>query len=246
MSSEIGNFTPVPHSLAQEVGLVCAAVYGVVWRYCQMKDGICRASLDTLGSDINVDRATVMRSVKKLCELGYLIDQTPARRNAPHTYILAKSVAECNSPEVEAVAPNNSSSPTVAECNATVAESHLKIDSKKDSKDNIAANAPLLPDTKYSHLLFEKLAVEFGAKGRRPPAKFPSLACKRKFDARAKYLNGNTAMAIDRALEKGILAVTGVTDFIAKWNPPPPTVEEPTEKIIAIERATGQEIRRNE
>lgn len=152
MSSEIGNFTPVSHSLAQEVGLVCAAVYGVVWRYCQMKDGICKASLDTLGSDISVDRATVMRSIKKLCELGYLLDQTPDRRNAPHTYILSKSVAQCNSSmdtpvvirsesEAETVAHNNNSKQSVAQSNATVAQSnrsvaqsHLKID-KETLKD---------------------------------------------------------------------------------------------------------------
>lgn len=114
------------------------------------------------------------------------------------------------------------------------------------SKDNVAANTALLPDTKYSHLLFEKLAVEFGARGRRPPAKFPSLACKRKFDARAKYLNGNTETAIDRALEKGIMAVIGVTDFIAKWNPPPPTVEEPKEQVILTDAQTGERIKRYE
>jgi len=113
----------------------------------------CRASLDTLGADINVDRATVMRSIKKLCELGYLADQTPGRRNAPHTYTLLKSVAECNSParndmatHNETVAHDNTpkqtvadSNATVAECNATVAESHLKrvfkIDSKKEDKE---------------------------------------------------------------------------------------------------------------
>lgn len=154
MSSELGSFTPIPHSLAQEVGLVCAAVYGEVWRYCQMKDGSCKASLDTLGSGISVDRATVMRSIKKLCELGYLKDQTPDRRNAPHTYILSKTVAESNRLEDEtvavdnnlngkSVAESNSSSQSVAENNATVAqrkatvaESYLSIDSEKTKDIN--------------------------------------------------------------------------------------------------------------
>jgi len=39
VTADIGSFTPVPHTLAQEVGLVCAAVYGAVWRYCQMEEG---------------------------------------------------------------------------------------------------------------------------------------------------------------------------------------------------------------
>ena len=134
------RWTPIIEPLAQEVGLVCAAVYGAVWRKCQMEDGICRASLDTLGKDINVDRATVMRSIKKLCELDYLTDQTPDRRNAPHTYTLSKSVAECNSNTVvmrnspkesvaeenKSVAHNNSSIGDTAQEGKTVAESHLK------------------------------------------------------------------------------------------------------------------------
>lgn len=151
-----GPFTMVSHLLAQEVGLVCAAVYGAVWKKCQLEDGVCKASLDTLGSEIHIDRATVMRSIKKLCELGYLLDQTPGRRNAPHTYILAKSVAQCNSsedttvvmrnsPEGETVADdnksvayNNSSMADEAQGGKTVAESHLKrISSPLESlKDN--------------------------------------------------------------------------------------------------------------
>src|SRR3990172_8983881 len=137
-------FTMVYHILAQEVGLVCAAVYGEVKRRCGLERGVCDASLDTLGTTIHLDRATVMRSIKKLCELGYLIDQTPGRRNAPHTYILSKSVAECNNTSVvmrnsskesvaernKSVAHNNSSIENEAQEDKTVAESHLKI---KDS-----------------------------------------------------------------------------------------------------------------
>lgn len=89
----------------------------------------------------------------------------------------------------------------------------------KPKKEINADESALLPDTPHSRLFFEKLATEFRAKGRRPPEKFTSLACKRKFDARADYLNGNTEAAIERALQKGILGVTEITDFIAKYDP---------------------------
>lgn len=163
MSSELGSYTPIPHSLAQEVGLVCAAVYGVVWRKCQMKEGICKASMDTLGTDINVDRATVLRNIKKLCKLGYLVDLTPDRRNAPHDYVLAKTVAECNSLGGESVAMGNSlkgesvaysnsykqsvaeNNATVAQRNATVAESYLKIDSEETLKDTTSKEVGASP-----------------------------------------------------------------------------------------------------
>lgn len=168
---DTGNFTMVSHVLAKEVGLVCAAVYGTVWRYCQMKEGICRASLNTLGADLSIDRATVLRSIDKLCKLGYLVDQTPDRRNAPHTYILGKSVAECNSsidttvvirnsPEVKTVAYNNSSNKTVAqnnatvaECNATVAESYLNRVSKRESKRGEKPPADSLDDISWQAIL---------------------------------------------------------------------------------------------
>lgn len=113
-----------------------------------------------------------------------------------------------------------------------------KKDSKKPinklSKDN-GEKSPLLPDTPQSQLLFEKLKTEFNAKGRHAPQKFPSLACKRKFDARAKYLNSRTALAINRALEKGILSVTGIVDFIAKWEPKNGQVERGSKKTTIDE-----------
>ena len=84
--SESGGWTPVIDSLARDQGLITAAVYGVVWRYCQMQDRVCRASLDTLSAHLHLDRGTVLRHIKKLCAAGYLRDLTPDRRNAPHVY----------------------------------------------------------------------------------------------------------------------------------------------------------------
>ena len=137
---DAGDFTMVSHALAKEVGLVCAVVYGAIWRYCKRYDGVCNASLNTIGNDVSLDRATVMRNIEKLCSLGYLIDQTPGRRNAPHTYIIGRTVVMRNSLDVAddnrpqetvvvdntTVAHNNSSMDSVAQNNATVAESHLK------------------------------------------------------------------------------------------------------------------------
>lgn len=95
----------------------------------------------------------------------------------------------------------------------------IDIDSDKDKdKDNGKKVSPLLPDTIYSELLFEKLSTEFRAKGRNVPKKFPTLACKKKFDTKAVDLGDNLEPAIERALQKGITSVSGVTDFIAKWS----------------------------
>lgn len=69
---QIGGFTPVIDILAEEVGMVEALVYGVVWRYCQAGDGTCKASLNLLASHIAADKKTVERHIKTLCEIGYL------------------------------------------------------------------------------------------------------------------------------------------------------------------------------
>lgn len=84
--TEVKGFTPIIDALAQETSLTTAAVYGVVWRYCQMDDRICRASVETIAERIGVSRKTAERHLTILVDLGYLIDTTPNRKNAPHIY----------------------------------------------------------------------------------------------------------------------------------------------------------------
>lgn len=82
----IKNFTPVPDALVAKYGLVTAAVYGRVWRYCEMKDGVCYASLESIAEGLGVNRATIMRHLATLVADGYLQDDTPGLRNRPHIY----------------------------------------------------------------------------------------------------------------------------------------------------------------
>jgi len=86
MLGEANGFTPVIDVVANELGLVPAAVYGVAWRYCQERKGVCFASLATMAKQLGLNPATVQRHLQKLCDAGYLEDTTPALRNKPHTY----------------------------------------------------------------------------------------------------------------------------------------------------------------
>lgn len=79
-------FTPLFDEVRQHTGLVAAAVYGVVWRYCQMSEHVCFASLETMARQAGVGRRTVMRGLAFLEEGGWIIDLTPERRNATHVY----------------------------------------------------------------------------------------------------------------------------------------------------------------
>lgn len=83
---QLEGFTPIIDQLVEETGLVTAAVYGVVWRYCQMRDQVCTASLDKIAGRLGLSYRTVLRHIKVLCELGYIEDRTPGVRNRPHIY----------------------------------------------------------------------------------------------------------------------------------------------------------------
>jgi hypothetical protein len=103
--SDVQGFTPVIDVLAQETSPATALVYGVVWRYCQMNDGLCRASVASIAQRIGLHAKTTRRHLKKLCQLGYLQDTTPARRHGPHLYrdtgterILALAQTRCVAP----------------------------------------------------------------------------------------------------------------------------------------------------
>ena len=75
----------VPHTrifdeLVPQFGLIGAAVYGVVWRYAQMRDGQCHASYERLASDIGVTARTLRTHVGKLQEAGLLSVQLQPER----------------------------------------------------------------------------------------------------------------------------------------------------------------------
>ena len=81
------GFTPVVDDIVNDVGVMPALIYGAVWRYCDSSSKrICYASLNKIADRVGLNRRTVIRHLKTLCERGYLIDRTPNKRNAPHTY----------------------------------------------------------------------------------------------------------------------------------------------------------------
>jgi DNA-binding Lrp family transcriptional regulator len=84
--AHVDGWTPVIDAVLDDVGIFSAMIFGRVWRYCQMKDGQCMASIDTIADEIHISRRTVERHLHRLVKKGYLIDLTPNRRNRPHTY----------------------------------------------------------------------------------------------------------------------------------------------------------------
>ncbi len=81
--------------------------------------------------------------------------------------------------------------------------------------------SPLIATSPKQQMLFDRLTGEIRAKhpGAREIKKFPSLACKAKFEQAEKRI-GDQQMeqAINRACEVGAISVPRAVDFIAKWN----------------------------
>lgn len=131
--TEVSGFIPVFEVVLHHYkDYMTALVFGRMWQYCGMSDGVCRASLERIGKDIEVSAVTVMRHAEKLVNDGYLIDTTPGRRNAPHVYMDGRKV-EMKSRFTAGMTINNA---TVINSNATVINSQLiKQDKTKINKD---------------------------------------------------------------------------------------------------------------
>lgn len=161
--AQVEGWTVLIDSLSKEHGLVTSAVFGRIWRFCGMADGVCTASLQRIADDLGLDRATVMRHAQTLVTAGYLNDLTPQRRNRPHTYadtgkagivLKISSVAQRNTEETR-VAESNI---TVAQRNTRVAESQLKRQLRKKERDSGADSpTPRTPD-----LLFDSICEVCG------------------------------------------------------------------------------------
>ena len=141
--AQVEGFTPVIDRVVKDTGShMTALVFGRMWRFCQMKDGVCNASLEKIAESLGISRTTVMTHAKKLVEAGYLEDRSPDLRNHPHTYadtgkaslhIGVSAGVDVNLLDVE----NDDVNLLDADVNlldTSVNLTHLKIDSKKEPK----------------------------------------------------------------------------------------------------------------
>jgi DNA-binding Lrp family transcriptional regulator len=84
--TKVDGWTPLIDALIRAYGLSVAAVFGRMWRYCQMSDNVCKASQETIATDLGLSRMTVSQHIATLVRDGYLADLTPDVRNRPHIY----------------------------------------------------------------------------------------------------------------------------------------------------------------
>lgn len=83
---QLSGFTPVIDGMIPEVGAQTALVFGKMWRYCQMSDGVCKAAQERIAHELRMSRATINTHIAKLTKAGYLEDMTPDLAGLPHQY----------------------------------------------------------------------------------------------------------------------------------------------------------------
>ena len=71
-------FTPTPDVLIDIYSnRIIALVWGKIFRYCQMKDGKCSASITRMSSELRITEKTFRKYLRILINDGYIQDLTP-------------------------------------------------------------------------------------------------------------------------------------------------------------------------
>lgn len=206
--ANVNGWTPLIDTIVDSEGIMIASVFGRMWRYCQMEDGVCTASQSTIAKELGVSRMTVFRHISKLCEDKYLEDMTPNIKNKPHIYkdtgkaelrILINAVSKSDS------AVTNSDSPTVT-------NSSLKRAIKKElNKELNCATAPdkeilmldlLFINIQHGYSLSEQIVKYNDAQGRKSTNKFASPQQKEAFEKVIAQLNSSFETVMIDAISK--------------------------------------------
>lgn len=89
---QAGNWTPSFDFVSRKFSKYksVGVVLGKMWRYSQMTDGVCRASIDRMAGELGISRNTFQDAVKLLESTGYLVDLTPTVVNHPHSYTIVE------------------------------------------------------------------------------------------------------------------------------------------------------------
>ena len=82
--TKVNGWTPMIDAIVEQYGCITAVVFGVIWRHCQMKDNVCRASKETLAKMTGLSKRTIILHANKLVEDGFL--SVYENKGEPSTY----------------------------------------------------------------------------------------------------------------------------------------------------------------
>jgi len=150
----VDGFTPCIDAIVKEYGLVTAAVFGVIWRYCQMEDDTCWASHETIGEKIGLTRQAIGEHAAKLVKSGYL----EIIESDPGSTIHYRDTGKANVSINITGGVNETDRGCKRNVQGGVNETDTKIDSLRENKENKYINTSKNFETyKYILELFAKL-----------------------------------------------------------------------------------------
>lgn len=79
------NFNPCPDEITEKFGLITSAVFGAIWRFSKMKDGVCWASQQKIAERCGITDRTVRTHIKILLENNYIMEQKIPGRASEYT-----------------------------------------------------------------------------------------------------------------------------------------------------------------
>lgn len=145
--TKLTGFTPILDTMSSRYGLVGAAVFGVVWRHANMRNGVCSASQERMAELLGVNRMTVNKWIATFCDNGYLEDTTPDTKNRAHVYRVTGKAGLMQTIEAFDFGDNlNSSDDFGDSLNSTTDSLNSSSDSLNSSSDNLVSTSRLLRD----------------------------------------------------------------------------------------------------
>jgi len=202
--TEVSGFIPIFDIVAEFYdNHMTALVFGRMWNYCGMSDGVCRAGLERLASDMKISRATVIRHIELLCADGFMIDLTPDRRNRPHEYKDGGKVVMKSQLSAVGVSQKNRG---VSQKNTRVSERYLI---KEDNTKDKSSTAAEFHDHKVKSNTFAIYEQNIGAL---TPLLSDELAEVEKEDTQGLFED-----AVKEALSKNVRNLKYIKAILARW-----------------------------
>ena len=203
-------------------------------------DGVCWPGYPKLADMIGTTQRQAMRVIDKLEQDGLIRKWENRGRGHSNLYFIKVGLPEQEAVEIERYieqlihekgdtgvrfydrkSQQNVTSRAVkrdTDVTRTKEEPTTKDSTDKSVDDDSTSHSQkdtLFPKTEYELELFKQINIERQAKGYSDALKFPSLACKQKFDQAAETLNGETKAMITKARENVGIGIKEIVNYVA-------------------------------
>ena len=72
-TTKISGWTPIFDHISKQYSPMVSVVYGIIWRYSQMRDGVCKLGQEKMGELLGVSTSTIQRGITILEKDGYIV-----------------------------------------------------------------------------------------------------------------------------------------------------------------------------